>query len=234
MLVLIGFFYMIPPVYGALGRVYAPELAAAGSDSLVLELPGLMLGGLGGQVLTGMVVGGAFAAFLSTSSGLAIAVAGVLSQDVFTRPFRGRRLSGVTGFRAGAVVAVVVPALVALSDSDVGVATTVGLAFAVAASTFCPLLLLGIWWRGLTTAGALAGLLTGGLGSGLAALLTLYTAQSDGWLDVLLRRPAAWSVPLALLVMVVVSLATRRTAPAHVTRFMVRLHTPEAVALDRG
>ncbi|MCK5930025.1 MAG: cation acetate symporter, partial [Nocardioides sp.] len=176
----------------------------------------------------------AFAAFLSTSSGLAIAVAGVLSQDVFTRPFRGRRLSGVTGFRAGAVVAVVVPALVALSDSDVGVATTVGLAFAVAASTFCPLLLLGIWWRGLTTAGALAGLLTGGLGSGLAALLTLYTAQSDGWLDVLLRRPAAWSVPLALLVMVVVSLATRRTAPAHVTRFMVRLHTPEAVALDRG
>ncbi|WP_292607696.1 cation acetate symporter [Nocardioides sp. REDSEA-S30_B4] len=233
-LVLIGFFYMIPPVYGALGRVYAPELAAAGSDSLVLELPGLMLGGLGGQVLTGMVVGGAFAAFLSTSSGLAIAVAGVLSQDVFTRPFRGRRLSGVTGFRAGAVVAVVVPALVALSDSDVGVATTVGLAFAVAASTFCPLLLLGIWWRGLTTAGALAGLLTGGLGSGLAALLTLYTAQSDGWLDVLLRRPAAWSVPLALLVMVAVSLATRRTAPAHVARFMVRLHTPEAVALDRG
>ena len=50
----------------------------------------------------------------------------------------------------------------------------------------------------------------------------------------LLRRPAAWSVPLALLVMVVVSLAPRRTAPAHVTRFMVRLHTPEAVALDRG
>jgi len=233
-LVLIGFFYMIPPVYGALGRVYAPELAASGSDSLVLELPGLMLGGLGGQVLTGMVVGGAFAAFLSTSSGLAIAVAGVLSQDVFTRPWRGRRLSGVTGFRVGAVVAVVVPALVALSDSDVGVATTVGLAFAVAASTFCPLLLLGIWWRGLTTAGALAGLLTGGLGSGMAAVLTLYTAQNDGWLDVLLRRPAAWSVPLALLVMVVVSLATRRTVPTHVTRFMVRLHTPEAVALDRG
>ena len=228
-LAMLGVFYVLPPLYGALGRVYAPDLAASGSDRLVLELPQLMLPGLGGQVLTGMVVGGAFAAFLSTSSGLAIAVAGVLSQDVF-----GRRLTGITAFRLGAVVAVVVPAVVALTGTEIGVATTVGLAFAVAASTFCPLLLLGIWWRGLTSAGALAGLLTGGVGSGLAAILTLYTSQSDGWLDVLLTRPAAWSVPLALAVMVLVSLATRRTVPAHTPRLMVRLHTPEAVALDRG
>jgi Na+(H+)/acetate symporter ActP len=228
-LALLGFFYVLPPLYGALGRVYAPDLAASGSDSLVLELPGLMVPGVGGEVLTGVLVGGAFAAFLSTSSGLAIAVAGVLSQDVF-----GRRGAGVSSFRLGAVVAVLVPACVALTDPAVGVATTVGLAFAVAASTFCPLLLLGIWWRGLTSAGALAGLLAGGLGSGLAAILTLYTSQDDGWLDVLLTRPAAWSVPLAVAVMVGVSLATRRTVPAHTSRLMVRLHTPEAVALDRG
>ena len=80
----------------------------------------------------------------------------------------------------------------------------------------------------------MAGLLTGGLGSGLAAVLTLYTGQDDGWVDVLLTRPAAWSVPLAIAVMVGVSLATRRTVPAHTPRLMVRLHTPEAVALDRG
>ncbi|MDO3395248.1 cation acetate symporter [Nocardioides sp. SOB44] len=234
-LVLIGIFYMVPPVYGALGRVYAAELAASGrSDVLVLELPRLMLPGLGGDVLTGLVVGGAFAAFLSTSSGLAIAVAGVLSQDVTGRPYAGRRLGGVAAFRVGAVLAVVVPALVSLSPSQVGVATTVGLAFAVSASTFCPLLLLGIWWRGLTAAGALAGLAAGGLGSGLAALLTLFPGWADGWLEVLLRRPAAWSVPLSFLVMVAVSRLTRDRAPLHVRRFMVRLHTPEALDLDRG
>ncbi|MEN8708293.1 MAG: cation acetate symporter [Nocardioides marinisabuli] len=234
-LVLIGVFYMVPPVYGALGRVYAAELAASGrSDVLVLELPRLMLPGLGGDLLTGLVVGGAFAAFLSTSSGLAIAVAGVLSQDVTGRPYAGRRLGGVAAFRVGAVLAVVVPAVVSLSESQVGVATTVGLAFAVSASTFCPLLLLGIWWRGLTATGALAGLAAGGLGSGLAALLTLFPGWADGWVEILLRRPAAWSVPLSFLVMVVVSRATRRTAPLHVRRFMVRLHTPEAVDLDRG
>ncbi len=234
-LVLIGVFYMVPPVYGALGRVYAAELAASGrSDALVLELPRLMLPGLGGDLLTGLVVGGAFAAFLSTSSGLAIAVAGVLSQDVTGRAYAGRRLGGVAAFRVGAVLAVVVPAVVSLSESEVGVATTVGLAFAVSASTFCPLLLLGIWWRGLTAAGAVAGLAAGGLGSGLAAVLTLFPGWADGWVEILLRRPAAWSVPLSFLVMVAVSRATRRSAPLHVRRFMVRLHTPEVVDLDRG
>ena len=48
----------------------------------------------------------------------------------------------------------------------------------------------------------------------------------------LLGQPAAWSVPAALATMVVVSLATRDRVPAHADRFMVRLHTPEAVALD--
>ena len=116
-----------------------------------------MVGGPMGDVLSGLVTAGAFAAFLSTSSGLSIAVAGVLGQDVFDRAF-GSRLRGVAAFRLGAVVAVVVPLLVALALPNVGVARAVGLAFAVAASTFCPLLVLGIWWRRLTDVGAMAGL----------------------------------------------------------------------------
>jgi hypothetical protein len=148
-LVLLGVFYLLPPLYGALGRVYAPELAAEGSsDVLVLELPRLMVDGPLGELLTGLVTAGAFAAFLSTSSGLTIAVAGVLSQDVTGRGYAGRRLGGVTAFRMAAVLAVAVPCLVALASPDLGVARAVGLAFAVAASTFCPLLLLGIWWHG--------------------------------------------------------------------------------------
>jgi len=232
---LLGLFYLLPPVYGALGRVYADELAASGrTDVLVLELPSLMLPGLLGDVLTGFVTAGAFAAFLSTSSGLAIAVAGVLSQDVTARAF-GRRPSGITAFRLGAVLAIVVPCAFALLGPDVSVARVVGLAFAVAASTFAPLLVLGIWWRGLTPAGAIAGLLVGGLGSGFAVAWTLADpASGAGWVDVLLGQPAAWSVPAAFLTMYAVSLATRDRVPLHVRRFMVRLHTPEAVELDRG
>ena len=232
---LLGIFYLLPPVYGALGRIYAPQLAASGrSDALVLELPRLMVPGLVGELLTGLVTAGAFAAFLSTSSGLTIAVAGVLSQDVTGRTYGGVRLRGVTAFRLAAVIAVLVPGLAALAAPDLGVARAVGLAFAVAASTFCPLLLLGIWWRGLTDAGAIAGLFAGGLGSGAAVAWTLLSGSTTGWAAVLLEQPAAWSVPLAFVTMVQVSVLTRSRVPAHTGRFMVRLHTPEALELDRG
>ncbi|MGA8258277.1 MAG: cation acetate symporter, partial [Nocardioides sp.] len=163
---LLGLFYVLPPIYAALGRVYGADPAA--SDSLVLDLPRLITPGPLGDLLTGLVTAGAFAAFLSTSSGLAIAVSGVLTQDVTSR-----RLPEVTSFRVAAVFAVTVPLVASLALPDLGVARAVGLAFAVAASTFCPLLVLGIWWRGLTAAGAIAGLLVGGAGSVAAVGWTL-------------------------------------------------------------
>jgi Na+(H+)/acetate symporter ActP len=229
-LALLGLFYLLPPVYGALGRVYAPDLVAAGAtDTVVLELPARMVGGVGGRLLSALTAAGAFAAFLSTSSGLTIAVAGVISQDVM-----GRRFRGVRAFQAAAVVAVVVPLVLAVSAEGVGVARAVGLAFAVAASTFCPLLVLGIWWRRLTDVGAIAGMLVGGGLSGAAVVLTLVGDPRPGWTGALLSQPAAWTVPAAFATMVVGSLLTPSRLPAHVSRTMVRLHTPEAVALDRG
>jgi cation/acetate symporter len=227
---LLGLFYLLPPVYGALGRLYAPDLIAAGkADTVVLELPSRMIAGLGGDLLSALTTAGAFAAFLSTSSGLTIAVAGVISQDVM-----GRRFRGVRSFQAAAVVAVVVPLAMALLADNVGVARAVGLAFAVAASTFCPLLVLGIWWRRLTDIGAIAGMLAGGGLSGLAVVDTLLQHTHHGWAGALLAHPAAWTVPAAFVTMVLVSLATPRRLPVHVSRTMVRLHTPEAVQLDRG
>ena len=200
-LALLGVFYLLPPIYAVLGRAYGAEA----DDTLVLELPRLMLDGLSGDLLTGVVTAGAFAAFLSTSSGLAIAVSGVLAQDVL-----GGRLPGVSAFRLAATFAVGVPLAAAVLAPDLSVARAVGLAFAVAASTFCPLLVLGIWWRGLTPAGAVAGLLTGGLGAGAGVAWTLYDGAPESWRDVLLGQPAAWSVPLAFAAMVGVSLAHPR------------------------
>jgi Na+(H+)/acetate symporter ActP len=192
-----------------------------------------MVPGLAGELLTALVTAGAFAAFLSTSSGLAIAVAGVLGQDVTGRPVGRRRLSGVAAFRAGCVIAIAVPCALAMLVPGVGVARAVGLAFAVAASTFCPLLVLGIWWRGLTPPGAVAGLLVGGTGSGAAVVWTLSTPPGSSWSSVLLEQPAAWSVPAAFVAMWAVSLATRTRRPPDVHRFMVRLHAPEQVQLNR-
>ena len=70
-----------------LGRIYTPQLLMTGrTDAVVLLLPGAALGGgLTGQLLGALVAAGAFAAFLSTSSGLLTSVAGVLSTDVLGR-----------------------------------------------------------------------------------------------------------------------------------------------------
>ena len=110
----------------------------------------------------------------------------------------------------------------------------VGWAFAIAASSFCPLLVLGIWWRGLTAAGAGAGLLVGGgLASG-AILFTMTGYETSGWTEALLAQPAAWSVPAAFLTMVTVSRLTARRVPTDVGAKMVTLHAPETLGLSRN
>ena len=231
---LLGAFYLFPPVYGALGRVYASDLVASGqADTVVLLLPSRLVPGLGGQLLSALTTAGAFAAFLSTSSGLTMSIAGVLHQDLRRRLTGGARPDTLRGFRSATVVAISVPLALAVSSGSLSLADTVGLAFAVAASTFCPLLVLGIWWRRLSRTGALAGLVAGGGLASAAVLTTMAGLAGDGWGGSLLAQPAAWTVPLAFAVMVVVSLATPDSLPPNVSRTMVRLHTPEDVAVDR-
>lgn len=227
---LLSVFYLLPTVYGALGRHYVPDLLLTGrTDATVLLLPERMVPGLAGQLLGALITAGAFAAFLSTASGLTVSVAGVISQDLLRS-----RLHPVRAFRLAAVAALVVPYLLSLPSQRLGLAAVVGLAFALAAATFCPLLVLGVWWTRLTWIGALAGLVLGGVLALAAVLLTVTGHARGGWSGVLLAEPAAWAVPVSFLTMVVVSLATGRHRPPHVLRTMVRLHAPEGLALDRG
>ncbi|MFG2515261.1 MULTISPECIES: cation acetate symporter [unclassified Streptomyces] len=223
---LIGAFYLLPPVYGALGRLYAPELTLTGdADAAVLLLPGRMIGGTGGDLLGALVAGGAFAAFLSTASGLTMAVAGVLTQDVL--PTRG-----VRHFRLGTVLAMAVPLGASLLVGGLPVADAVGLAFAVSASSFCPLLVLGIWWRRLTPPGAAAGMLVGGGSAFVAVAATMAGYPGDGPLHALLAWPALWSVPLGFLTMILVSLATPGRVPPGTAAVLARFHLPEELRTE--
>ncbi|MBO3747833.1 cation acetate symporter [Streptosporangiaceae bacterium NEAU-GS5] len=221
---LLGAFYLMPALYGYLGHLYLPGLA--GTDQVVLTLPGVLIGGIPGELLTALVTAGAFAAFMSTSSGLTVSVAGVIAQDIL----RG----SVRSFRWATLMAVAVPFTLATGARLLPVADVVGLAFAVAASSFCPLLVLGIWWRRLTTVGAVAGLVVGGGLACAAVLVTIISGPHDGWAGALLAQPAAWTVPVSFAVMVVMSLLTPGRIPRDVARTMVRLHTPETLDVDRG
>jgi cation/acetate symporter len=62
----------------------------------------------------------------------------------------------------------------------------------------------------------------------------MLTGTGTGWSGALLSQPAAWSVPFGFVVMISVSLLTPGRVAPNVARTMVRLHTPEPVAVDRG
>ena len=228
---LVGLFYLFPVTYGVLGRFYTPELLMTGrTDAVVLMLPSALVGGGAGQVLGALLAAGATGAFLATATGLTVSVAGVLSQDIVSR----RVANPITAFRIAAVAAVLVPLVLGLLASSLPLARAVALAFAVAAATFSPLLLLGIWWPRLTDVGAIAGLVTGGTLALSAILASIAMPDLTGWPAALLSQPAAWAMPTSLLTMVMVSLATARRLRPDVGRIMVRLHTPEAVPVNRS
>jgi cation/acetate symporter len=233
---LLGLFYLFPAVYAALGRALTPELYVKGqTDSVVLELPQAAWPGTGGELLAALTAAGAFAAFTSTSSGLLVSIAGTLSHDV--RRIRGGPAAGeppverMRRFRWAAVAGMIVPALIALLARDLDISVLVGWAFALAASTFCPLFLLGIWWRGLTARGAIAGMAAGGLiaSGGIAA--TLIADPAPTTLSALLAQPAVASVPVAFLTMIGVSLRDPER-PVGTEETMLALHGPEGLGLE--
>jgi cation/acetate symporter len=208
---LLGLFYVWPPLYAVVAWRFAPQLAEPGrADTLVVDLPALAAPGTLGTVLGAVALGGAFAAFLSTASGLTVAVSGVLARDL--TPGGAVDVRAVSRFRLATLGALVVPVGIALLGVDVPLAATVGLAFALAASTFAPLLLLGIWWDGLRTGPALLGMAVGGTAAATAAISTLagVTTRLHPALREGLEQPAAWTVPLAVAVMVVGSLVRAR------------------------
>jgi cation/acetate symporter len=221
-LMLLGAFYLFPAVFAVLGRLRDPGLYVTGqTDSVVLVLPHALISGIGGSVLGALVAAGAFAAFLSTSSGLLVSVAGAMAHDLL----RG----GVRTFRRCAVVAGAVGLVAGLQVQRFDLNLLVGWCFAIAASTFCPLLVLGIWWRRLTWVGAIAGLLLGGCSSSVAIIMTMVGVGQSGWPSVLLGQPAIWTVPLAFLTMVVVSRATPAFLPPDLESKLLQLHLPEAL-----
>jgi Na+(H+)/acetate symporter ActP len=224
-LAMIGGFYIVAVLVGVLARLYTPDLLSTGeTDAAVLLVPSAALGqGWTAWLLGGLVAAGTAAAFLSTSSGLVVSLAGVLFTDVL----RGRWKD----FRLAAVCSALLPIAMALTVKRLDFALTVPLVFAVAASTFCPLLVLGIWWRGLTARGAAAGVLVGGVLSTSAVLASLFVPLPEGVLGLLINRPAIATVPAAFLTMVLVSHMTRSEVPADVDDVLLRLHAPERLGL---
>jgi Na+(H+)/acetate symporter ActP len=262
-MILIGVFYVFPPVFGVIGRNLMPELysgvGAKGTDKVVLELPTLISAkyGVVGSILSGITCAGAFAAFMSTFSGLLVSMTGALAHDVYGRMLRPKSSSAerMVAFKLSAILIGGVAVTLGCFVEPLEINFMVGQAFAIAAASYFPLLFMSVWWRGMTMKGAATGMLTGGLCAlGAAALTNLGTLALDKgpmgkifasfaplngfWaehplLRILCEQPAIWSVPLAITLMIVVSKATAAQVPADIRMKMLVLHAPEKLGLKQ-
>ena len=262
-MILIGVFYVFPPVFGVIGRNLMPELysgvGAKGTDKVVLELPTLISAkyGVVGSILSGITCAGAFAAFMSTFSGLLVSMTGALAHDVYGRMLRPKSSSAerMVAFKISAILIGGVAVTLGCFVEPLEINFMVGQAFAIAAASYFPLLFMSVWWRGMTMKGAATGMLTGGLCAlGAAALTNLGTLALDKgpmgkifasfaplngyWaehplLRILCEQPAIWSVPLAITLMIVVSKATSTQVPADIRMKMLVLHAPEKLGLKQ-
>jgi Na+(H+)/acetate symporter ActP len=242
-MVMLGAFYVFTPLWGTLGRAFMPQLYANNStDAVVIRLPMMLENPLLGQILSGITSAGAFAAFMSTFSGLLVSMSGAFAHDIYGRILRPESSpqQRLVAFKVAAIGVGIVSMLLGLLVEQFDIATMVGWAFAIGAASYFPLLLLGAWWRGLTKYGAALGMLLGGLLSVTAIVMSMLLDKKVLTMDFpplvrsLMEQPAIWAVPLSLLTMYVVSKATAKSLPSDVTSKMLRLHAPEELGLSKN
>ncbi|AVM73015.1 cation acetate symporter [Magnetospirillum gryphiswaldense] len=216
---IIGFFFLLVCILGM------AAITIVGTDPQFFEggkVGGKLLGGgnmpimhlskaLGGDLFLGFLSAVAFATILAVVSGLALAGASAISHDIYARVIKKGQCSEKEELRVSKLASLVLGALgviLGILFEKQNVAFLVGLTFGIAASANFPILILSMYWKGLTTKGAL----WGGL-AGLISAVTMVILSKAVWVVVLenpapifpYEHPALFSMTLAFLVTITVS-----------------------------
>ncbi|TDR82254.1 cation/acetate symporter [Paludibacterium purpuratum] len=213
----IGYFYILTFIIGF------------GAIMLVLNQPGMMetvvkegkpvtqlIGGnnmaaihlaeaVGGNLFLGFISAVAFATILAVVAGLALSGASAVSHDLYASVFKKGQAKEADEIRVSKITTVVlglVAIVLGIAFEKQNIAFMVGLAFSIAASANFPVLFLSMFWRGLTTRGAVIGGLVG-----LICAVSLIVVGPTVWVDVLkhkealfpYKNPALFSMTLAFL-----------------------------------
>lgn len=167
---------------------------------------------VGGNWFLGFMSAVAFATILAVVAGLTITGANAISHDLYAQVFHKGKVSHNKEHFVSKIATLglgIIAIILGLVFEHQNVAYMVGLAFAVAASASFPILVLSMFWKGLTTRGAVAG------GSaGLIVSLILIILGPTVWVNVLHHQeaifpysgPALFTIPLAFIVSWLVSI----------------------------
>jgi cation/acetate symporter len=130
---------------------------------------------VGGDLFLGFISAVAFATILAVVAGLTLSGASAVSHDLYANVFRKGRTTEASEMRVSKMATLglaVFAMILGIIFEKQNVAFMVGLAFAVAASANFPVLFLSMFWRGLTTRGAVAGGVIGLVSSVFLIFLT--------------------------------------------------------------
>ncbi len=206
----IGYFYILTFIIGF------GAIILVSTNPAYLDAASKLIGGnnmaaihlshaIGGDLFLGFISAVAFATILAVVSGLTLAGASAVSHDLYANVFKRGQVDEAAEMRFSKMAVIglgIVAIFLGIAFEKQNIAFMVGLAFAVAASANFPVLLLAIYWRGLTTRGAVMG----GLG-GLITAVTLVVLSKTVWVDVFsfkeaivaYKDPAIFSMPVAFI-----------------------------------
>jgi cation/acetate symporter len=213
----IGYFYIIIPIVGfgaaaLVGRQVITSIDKGGN----MAAP-LLAEFLGGTPFLGFIAAVAFATILAVVAGLTLAAASSFSHDIYVHVIKGGNCTEQEEVRASKIATLlfgIVAVCLGILFKGQNVAFMVGLAFAIACSANFPALILSIFWKRFTTAGAVCSILTGAF---LAVGLIIISPTV--WVDVFknpkgselfaLKNPAIVSMTASFVVGWIVSLVTK-------------------------
>jgi len=205
----IGYFYLLILVVGF------GAIVMVGTDPGYRDAAGKILGGsnmvavhlahaIGGDLFLGFISAVAFATILAVVAGLALSGASAVSHDLYANVICGGRASEKFEIRVSKAATLVIGLLAMVLGvlfEKQNIAFLSGLVLAIAASVNFPVLFLSMFWKGLTTRGAVAGSL-----AGLVSAVVLLVLGPTVWVGILhhdkaifpYANPALFSMTLAL------------------------------------
>jgi len=218
--VIIGFFQAVIVIIG-----FAAIALLSGQTEYVDESGRIAGGGnmvsiylarhVGGEIFYGLIAAVAFATILAVVAGILLSASAAVAHDLYARVIRRGDISDKTEVFVSRLATVVIGvAAIGLSllfrNMNVGVLAL--LALAIAASVNFPVIFLALFWKGLTTRGAIAGAATG-----LIVVVVLIILSKTVWVNVFGNEtaiypydyPTLFSVSAAFLVTIVVSMSDR-------------------------
>jgi len=209
---LIGVFYLMTFILGFGAMVLVGPDAIKGVDAGGNMAAPMLAELLGGRPFLGFIAAVAFATILAVVAGLALSGAATISHDLWAsvvrrghpRPKEELRVARVATIGLAGIAIVL-----GIAFKGQNVAFMVGLAFAIAASANFPALVLSVFWRRTSTAGAASSMAVGALST-----LVLITLSPAVQVDLLhhasaifpLKNPAVVTIPLSFLTGIIVSL----------------------------